>query len=337
MTQRFLSLVLFLLGFAAAQADYTVQPGDTLYRIATAHGLTAAELARFNALTDPDRLRVGQVLRLPGAPQPSAFQAPFSAIRLEPETPVQGRSFGLRVALESPVTLSARFLDWDYELSPSSTGARGVLAVPALQEPGVYPLVLRAPGGESLTVLVRVVIGDYRRESITLPPESATLLQRDLIRDELAYVRSHCRTFEGTPRWSGAFRYPLDNPVLTSGFGTRRSYNGGPYTSYHEGLDFRGDASTPVYAAAAGKVVIAERLTVRGNAVYLLHGLSVCTGYMHLDRLEVVPGQEVGQGELLGYVGMTGLATGPHLHWEVRVREIPVDPGPWVDAPPFGD
>lgn len=336
---RGLALGLVLVGLAAAQegeAHYTVQPGDTLYHVAAAHGLTVAELARFNALADPDHLAVGQVLRLPDTSHSWVIEAPFSAVRLEPETPVQGRSFELRVALENPVPLSAHFLDWDYELAPSPEGARGILAVPALQEPGVYPLFLQAPGGASLTVPVRVLAGDYGREAIRLPPDSAALLRRDLIRAELAYVRAHCRPFEA-PRWSGSFRWPLDNPIVTSGFGTRHSYDGGPYTSYHEGLDFRGDASTPVYAATDGRVVIAESLAVRGNAVYLLHGLSVCTGYLHLDRLEVSPGQEVKQGERLGYVGMTGLATGPHLHWEVRVREIPVDPGPWLEAPPFGD
>lgn len=348
MTRRLFGLTLLILcapvlaGLGAAQTDpvhtaqvYTVQPGDTLYRIAAAHGFTVAELAAYNALGDPGRLEVGQVLRLPGAPGAPELRAPFTGLRLEPERPVQGRSFAVEVGLEAPAALSARFLDWDYELAIAPDGARGVLAVPALQEPGVYPLVLRAPGGAVLEVPVRVASGDYARESITLPPAASNLLQRDLIREELAYVRARCRPFEEAPRWSGAFRLPLDNPVITSGFGTRRSYNGGPYSSYHEGLDFRGNASTPVYAAADGRVVIAEALTVRGNAVYLLHGMSVCTGYTHLDRLTVAPGQEVRQGDLLGYVGMTGLATGPHLHWEIRVREIPVDPTPWLSAPPF--
>jgi murein DD-endopeptidase MepM/ murein hydrolase activator NlpD len=314
---------------------YTVQPGDTLYRIATEHGVTVADLVRVNGLENPNVLEVGQVLRL-GALAAPQLPPPFTELLVSPERLIQGQTLTLAVELETPTPLRASFLDWDYELAPTATGARAVIAIPALQEPGVYPLVLTsadtgAGAAVTLTVPVRVTAGDYLREAITLPPSSSDLFQRDLIRDELAYVRSRCRPFEERQRWTGRFRYPLDNPVVTSGFGIRRSYNGGPYSSYHEGLDFRGNSSTPVYAAAPGHVIIAEPLTVRGNAVYIQHGLSVCSGYMHLDRLAVGEGQEVAEGDLLGYVGMTGLVTGPHLHWEIRVGGIPVDPTQWVE------
>jgi murein DD-endopeptidase MepM/ murein hydrolase activator NlpD len=85
-----------------------------------------------------------------------------------------------------------------------------------------------------------------------------------------------------------------------------------------------------VLSPAKGRVVLAEPLQVRGNAVILDHGRGVMTGYWHLSRIDVSVGQEVEAGDLLGLVGNTGLSTGAHLHWEVRVMGIQVDPLQWV-------
>jgi murein DD-endopeptidase MepM/ murein hydrolase activator NlpD len=81
-------------------------------------------------------------------------------------------------------------------------------------------------------------------------------------------------------------------------------------------------------------VGLAEALFVRGNAVVLQHGLGVCSGYWHLSRIAVRPGQQVKGGELIGYVGSTGLSTGPHLHFEVRVHGVPTDPAAWLVRAP---
>ncbi|MFQ6000830.1 MAG: M23 family metallopeptidase, partial [Anaerolineae bacterium] len=80
----------------------------------------------------------------------------------------------------------------------------------------------------------------------------------------------------------------------------------------------------------SGRIALAEELTVRGKTVIIDHGLGVHTGYFHLSEIAVVPGQEVERGTLIGYVGSTGLATGAHLHWEMRIGEIGVDPTEWT-------
>jgi murein DD-endopeptidase MepM/ murein hydrolase activator NlpD len=102
-------------------------------------------------------------------------------------------------------------------------------------------------------------------------------------------------------------------------------------TTYHEGIDLGGITGEPVHAAAAGVVVLAETLQVRGNAVILDHGAGVLSGYYHLDRIAVQAGQRVGQGDLLGAMGATGLVTGSHLHWELRVGGVAVDPREWTE------
>lgn len=116
----------------------------------------------------------------------------------------------------------------------------------------------------------------------------------------------------------------------TSPYGSRRTYGNDPTVSAHAGEDYSAPAGTPVYAPAAGQVVMAETLFVRGNAVVLDHGNGVFTGYWHLSALDVEPGASVAPGQLLGKVGSTGLSTGAHLHWELRIAGMAVDPLQWI-------
>jgi len=317
---------------------HIVQPGETLYRIALRYGTTVERLMALNNLNSPNRIFAGQVLRIPEEARgaPTVWPSPFVEIEVGAAPAVQGRVFPVRVRLSEPAALEATFLGVNYPLAPTAEGGEGLLAVPAMQAPGVYPLALTARRSDGQTVRVhlqvRVDAGPYGREAIRLPPDRQNLLDPRLIREEREKVLAACTPFEPERRWSGPFRYPVENPEVTSPFGTRRSYNGGPYTSYHEGLDLRGAIGTPVYAPADGLVALAGPLIVRGNAVILRHGWGVCSGYWHLSAVAVQAGQRVKAGDLLGYVGNTGLSTGAHLHWEIRVRGIPVDPRQWVEG-----
>jgi murein DD-endopeptidase MepM/ murein hydrolase activator NlpD len=82
-------------------------------------------------------------------------------------------------------------------------------------------------------------------------------------------------------------------------------------------------------------VVLAEPMAVRGNAVIIDHGGGVFTGYWHMSEMKVAAGMEVATGDVLGLVGNTGLSTGAHLHWELRIDGVAVDPMQFLDEPPF--
>jgi murein DD-endopeptidase MepM/ murein hydrolase activator NlpD len=133
------------------------------------------------------------------------------------------------------------------------------------------------------------------------------------------------------PLWEGTFGLPIASNRVTSPFGTRRSYNNGPVGGFHTGTDFGAGNGTPIYAPAAGRVALAEELVVRGNSVLIDHGLGVFSGYWHQSDLAVQEGQTVQPGDPIGYVGDTGLVTGNHLHWEMRVGGIAVDPMQWTE------
>ncbi len=112
---------------------------------------------------------------------------------------------------------------------------------------------------------------------------------------------------------------------LTSSFGLRRIFNGEPRAP-HAGLDIKAPAGQAVRAPAAGVVVLTGDFFFSGNAVFLAHGEGVVSLFAHLSMVTVKQGQVVKAGDLLGEVGMTGRATGPHLHWSLSLNNARVDP-----------
>jgi murein DD-endopeptidase MepM/ murein hydrolase activator NlpD len=117
---------------------------------------------------------------------------------------------------------------------------------------------------------------------------------------------------------------PLRGGTVSSEFGYRNS----PFTGkreFHSGVDIAHNSGAPVHATAAGTVIHAGYQSVLGKTVTIDHGFGIITRYAHLSSIAVAAGQLVQQGEVIAKVGSTGRSTGPHLHYEVRVNEIPVD------------
>ncbi len=127
-------------------------------------------------------------------------------------------------------------------------------------------------------------------------------------------------------------RQPLPGPVeMTSPFGYRDDpFFGRP--ALHTGMDMRGAYGEPIHATAAGRVTIAAPTGGYGNMVEIDHGAGLSTRYGHMSEIDVAPGQWVTAGEVVGRLGSTGRSTGPHLHYEVRVDGVPVDPARYLKA-----
>jgi murein DD-endopeptidase MepM/ murein hydrolase activator NlpD len=132
--------------------------------------------------------------------------------------------------------------------------------------------------------------------------------------------------------WLGPFLSPV-NSELTSGFGRRRIVNNQP-RSPHSGVDLKAETGTPIQAANAGRVVLAEDLFFSGNTVVLDHGLGLYTYYAHCSKILVKTGEIVRKGQRIAEVGATGRVTGPHLHWACRLNQARVNPldltRPWM-------
>ncbi len=135
---------------------------------------------------------------------------------------------------------------------------------------------------------------------------------------------------------TGPFVDPLSGAHRTGGYGDRREYDyddGTTGSSVHEGLDIGAPQGTPVLACGNGRVVIADTRILTGNTVVIEHLPGLFSIYFHMSELDAKVGDVVAQGAVIGKVGMTGFATGPHLHWEVQASGVPVDPEALIKAP----
>jgi murein DD-endopeptidase MepM/ murein hydrolase activator NlpD len=132
-----------------------------------------------------------------------------------------------------------------------------------------------------------------------------------------------------SPRYVGAYGWPLQRGLVTSEFGPR-------WGTLHQGIDIAADAGVPVHASAPGEVVHSGPLGSYGNLVVLRHDARTTTLYAHNRALRVRAGQRVRQGQVVAALGSTGRSTGPHVHFEVREGERPIDPRRRLPARPFG-
>jgi murein DD-endopeptidase MepM/ murein hydrolase activator NlpD len=202
----------------------------------------------------------------------------------------------------------------------------GLLGSGAFFAAGEYTLQVTPENGAGWSQPLRVVDGSWDFQEITLTGSAAAIDSASIAAERERLFRLW-EVVTPAPLWSTATRLPVDSYLeVSADYGVRRSYNGGPYSTYHEGVDFAAYGGTPVLAPAGGTVILAEFLYVRGGAVIIDHGLGVYSGFYHLSNILVTPGSVVTPGTPVGEVGTTGLSTGNHLHWDLLVG------GVWVDA-----
>ena len=164
-------------------------------------------------------------------------------------------------------------------------------------------------------------------QRLTLPREMVELdaptLQR--VEEESKRLRTLYATITPERHWRGRFAKPVGVPDAGEGFGARRIINGQPRAP-HAGLDYSADAGTPVVGANAGHVALVAEYFFPGRLVVLDHGLGLYTLYFHLERADVSDGDRVERGQIIGRVGASGRATGPHLHFAAHLRQTRIDP-----------
>ena len=269
---------------------------------------------------------------VPSSPAPLATVG----VALAPPQVAQGGATVVQVVGASAAAASADFAGRQYPLLASEGTFWGVLGVPANQPPGEYPVLvtLMTADGRALHQMqagLTVTAAGFPVEYIQLEPAVAALLDPAIVLEELDRRAAIYAAFTPERLWSGPFLMPVQGPI-SGAYGAGRSYNGGPVTDYHHGTDISADEGTPVVAANTGRVAFVGDLSVRGRSVILDHGDWVFSAYHHLSETAVVQGQLVNKGDLVGLVGHTGMAEGPHLHWEIVVRGVEVDALLWTQA-----
>jgi murein DD-endopeptidase MepM/ murein hydrolase activator NlpD len=315
---------------------HPVRSGETLPALAFRYGATVHALREANDLGRLGLILPGQELTIPWPTAAHAGMPRYPEVMARPAPVVQGQTLVVKVQASGALSLTGQLLGQELTFVTGQDGYWALAGVDALTPPGSYLLALAATEGNTgdrLTVqdTLSVTVGNFSTYNVVVPQERQGLLDPTLSASEGELVAAVFAGWTLGGQWEGAFGYPLAGELrVTAQFGQRRSYNGGRVTGYHSGIDYGADKGTPILAPARGTVVLAEQLQVRGRAVILDHGLGVFTGFWHLSQIDVVVGQVLERGEVVGKVGNSGLSTGPHLHWEMRVRGMPVDPVQWT-------
>ncbi len=205
---------------------------------------------------------------------------------------------------------------------------RAFIPTTPLNQPG--PLTVQVKNGDDTQAFrINLKKRSFPTQSIWLRPGA------DSNSDEYEFDRMDAFKATVSPQklWNGPFRKPNGGPVTTI-YGVRRYYNGVFAKDYfHRGVDYAGAYGSPVVAPADGKVALvgreAKRFKVHGNCIGLDHGQGIESVYLHLSRIDVKEGDFVKAGQVIGALGGSGAATGPHLHWGLYVVGQSVDPTPW--------
>lgn len=272
----------------------------------------------------------------------SGFNIPMGTlVRFNPPRLAEGHTALVEVAASPGVSITGTYegRTLHFTLDEGRGVAWAMLGAVPFNDVGPHQVTFSLQNGDGgrrvITRTLEITSYKFPSEVVQFDPQTAALLDPAYTGPELQTLD---RIFSGrTPDkyWDGPFTMPLKGKIrTTSSFATRRCYNcpaGSRPTSYHGGMDMAVNEGTPVYAPAAGKVVFAGKLDVRGNTVIIDHGLGVFTLLAHNSRLLVQEGQTVQQGDNVALSGNTGLSNGPHLHWEVHVSGPAVEPLEWVN------
>jgi murein DD-endopeptidase MepM/ murein hydrolase activator NlpD len=208
---------------------------------------------------------------------------------------------------------------------------RGLFGFDRNDTPATYPLVLRfrrdGGGTDSLITELAVRGKDFGVTRLTTPGGKrmldASVVAR--IKRERALVDSLLSSQTPERMWRESFTAPLERLTVTGAFGTGRIING-TGSAPHGGLDLRAPMGEPIRASNDGVVALTGEHYYAGRSIYIDHGTGLYSMYFHCEKILVQEGERVTRGQTIGTVGMTGRATGPHLHWGFTLGTARVDP-----------
>lgn len=213
------------------------------------------------------------------------------------------------------------------------TGWVAVIGIPLAAPLGAQSVTVRDRSG---TYDLEFTVGakQYASQSLKVAPRQVNLSKADLARSvsDTARIQHALLLFSEPPPQSLRFVQPAPGP-RSSSFGLRRIFNG-ESRNPHSGMDIAAPTGTPVVVPIAGTVADTGAFFFTGNTVLVDHGRGFVSMYCHLSEIDVKPGEHLAAGTRLGAVGMTGRATGPHLHWALSLNRAWVDPELFVRQPP---
>jgi len=235
----------------------------------------------------------------------------------------------------------APVLHWDQQQTSfyisRSHKWRALARVPLDALPGEKQLFVETFLGKSSKSLnirlpVFIVPSYFGFETITFDAEKAKLLNDPSEDEESRLIREYLALADQDKKqhWKGKFIKPVKGDI-TSLYGVTRKKVGQEKFDFHRGIDQTGELGEPIKAANGGIVLMAKNFKFHGKTILLSHGQGIGTIYIHMSEMDVEEGDVVKKKQIIGKVGSTGLATGPHLHWGLYVHGKAVDPVQWLE------
>jgi murein DD-endopeptidase MepM/ murein hydrolase activator NlpD len=256
-------------------------------------------------------------------------------VQLSHHTVEQGEMSYVYVSAREQGLLSLEYRGEPYPLIPWEDGFISLIGTSYKTDPGKKSLRItftRGWNSDVLDTFISVQSREFRRSDITLPPsKQGTIDTTQQRRKQEEYQKVVEAINSPSTDFYAMFAEILPCAERISGtYGDERWINGRKGW-HHSGLDFAVPRGTPILAPCPGKVVMARDTFIRqGTFVMLDHGANLKTLYYHMEKRTVNEGEEVNTGDTLGFVGSSGIATGPHLHLSVYVKGIPADPWFWL-------
>lgn len=261
-----------------------------------------------------------------------SFLFPLNAEEaLSPIQAKQGEVIYLPLKLDSmsePVT--GRFLNQPIPIFKTTDGFGVLIGIDLETAPGLQIFEVTSKQGEATIVQkypIQILSGSFEEQRINeLPkamvdPDAAALVR---IEKEKERTLATFSKSSNEKLWEGSFLVPAEGRILGA-FGSRRILNGQP-RNRHSGEDIGAPLGSPVLATNGGKVALVGDFYFNGRSVFIDHGLGLFSMYFHLSEISVQQGTMVKRGQRIGSVGKTGRATGPHLHWGMRLHDARVNP-----------
>ncbi len=263
-----------------------------------------------------------------------------------PTEVLPGEAFSINIALPPNLygvnagSIEAKFLGEEltvFDNSFASTPLATALAViPLGKNAGEYPIEVSmsdAFGRVSKSEqVVRLMSKSQTLQNINLPADLLSLrnLENQLLEADVVATAIDNSLNKATPLWAEDFISPIDG-TTSSDFGIPRQYGVGGDIAFHTGTDIMAAEGTAIRATNDGVIMVSGYYPIKGGFIMIDHGGGVQSLYFHqAEGLLVREGQRVKKGDLIGKVGSTGLSTGPHLHWEIRVNNQPTQASSWV-------
>ncbi len=316
----------------------TLMAGQSLMELAITNGVSPWALVKDNQMRGTWDVPAGGQIYVSNDEDfnQSAFPEEFARMEFTSFPLIQGKTLALKVEAPDIISLTGQFHDRELNFFQSAQGSFVTLqGVHAMLDPGAYSFSLSGvlSDGTPISYYQRVLVevGDYLYDPPLVVDSETTDIHNNETESELWFDLVAPVTME--KYWNGEMGSPVPESLsdcFPSVFGNRRSYNQSGYFFFHTGLDYCGRPGVEIYAPAPGRVVYTGPLTVRGNATVIDHGWGVYSAYAHQSEFKVSEGDWVETGQVIGLVGETGRVTGPHLHWEIIVGGVQVDPMDWL-------